>query len=202
MLKELFDIEKIYKLFSYNWSDVFKYIMPTKNKVIESDNEYKSFYYGSILTGLGLLLYIIISTLVNIIIASNSFYTRLEYGPNAFFSLLGNAIPSMIIQIFLSLILSGGVYYYSNRFKEKQQVPIVYFILAIISVLGLIGTVLSLLDWLIKLFSVFIGSIFGIASSLLLIMGFVHYLVGAIDICTRANSGLEIDKEEIKIDNP
>ena len=187
-LKKMFDFSIIKKLFSYNWKNVFNHLLPKGNKIVINDDEYQHVANGAILLAISTIISNLLMTIAGAIVLANNPFNKVLYGSNPFGAIFAGMIGLLILETILILLVPGAIFTYNMVMRKKEQNTWVYFIILCLTALCALGFVINIITWIVKLITVPLLAIFGLAIMFIEFMGIIHLLIGTIDICVDANT--------------
>ena len=195
----MFSLSNVKKLFSYNWADTIKQIIPNGQKNKMSDESYQNLKNGSIIRIIAIVFAEVAAIGIALYTVSKA-YSWLygnEIMKYAFKIVLKEGMVKYITQIityswFPILLL---VYIHIMRRKEQSAWP--YFIILIFALIYTLSSIYGAIDWITAIPVSPLFAVAGIISLLLTFLGMVNIAVGCIDFCKQAKG---VNNDNIKTD--
>ena len=194
----MFNFDNIKKLFSYNWNNLIKNIVPKGNisGTIE-EKAYKDINNGAIVRIISVAFSKIatIGLAVWIVVKAYKAVYGSEIINYAISSVLSEHSGEYIVDIISAAIIPIAILIYNLVMKNKKQSYWVYFIVLIYALIQTVYSIFGIFGWLGSLLVSPVFALIGIVSILLNFLGNVHIAVGCIDFCM--NKPLENNTNQV-----
>lgn len=178
-------IENVSKIFSYNWSLVFKDLIPNGNKAIISSQSVKGITYGSIIRILGVVFsqVAIIGLAIYLVFEASSSYGLSGLYAATMPEVISQNIGKWIIDIIIAAIVPIAALVFVKVMENKKQTSWPYFILMIIALAQTVYSVYGIIGWLAGIIISPIFAIIGLISVAIALLGNINIVVGCLDFC-------------------
>ena len=185
------------KLFSYNWSSLFKNIVPKGNKSLINDESYKNINRGAILKIVANVVsqIAVISIAIVLVVKAYKWLYGGEILGYAIKSVLSENAVSYLVDILVASILPIGIIIFNSVMKKKQQNTWPYFIVAIFMALNVLYSLWGIIGWVTNIIVNPIFGLIGLATIFITFLGNVDIIVGCVDFCLQSVN-------EFNVNNP
>lgn len=180
-------LDNIKKLFSYNWPQLLRKLIPGGQKKVISKEDYNNIKVGAIIRIVGIAFAKIAAIGIAVYTVVKAYST--VYSGNIISYAIQSAITSSmgkwILEIVYAAIIPIGILVYNEIMKNKEQNGWVNFIILLVSLFQTLVALYGIIGWLAAFIVNPLFALLGLVSVLCAFVGNVSIAVGCIEFLTK-----------------